>query len=75
MTVNVYVPQEALEAYQAADVWKDFWYLQGFDSTGMENIKSNGNNENNVYYDLRGNRLDSPKQGLNIINGKKVIMK
>lgn len=73
MTLNVFVPQEALEAYQSADPWKNFWNLQGFDASGIENVKAEGGNA--VYYDLRGNRLDAPKNGLNIINGKKMIMK
>ena len=29
MTLNVFVPKEALAAYQNADGWKDFWHLQG----------------------------------------------
>lgn len=33
MTLNVYVPNEALEAYQSAEEWKDFWNLQGSDFT------------------------------------------
>ena len=74
MTLNVFVPQEALTAYQNAAKWKDFWILQGFDATGIENVKAEGGNAN-IYYDLRGNRLDAPKRGLNIINGKKVMVK
>lgn len=73
MTLNVFVPQEALEAYQSADSWKDFWNLQGFDATGLENVKAESGNA--VYYDLRGNRHNAPKRGLNVINGKKVIIK
>lgn len=30
MTLNVFVPKEALAAYQNADGWKNFWHLQGF---------------------------------------------
>ena len=30
---TVYVPQGALEAYQAADVWKDFWDIQELGAT------------------------------------------
>ena len=75
MTLNVYVPEEALEAYQSTEPWKNFWNLQGFDPTGIESVKRDWTNGNNVYYDLKGNRLDAPKKGLNIINGKKVIVK
>lgn len=47
--------------------------LQGFNYTGIENIKTESGND--VYYDLRGNRLSAPKHGLNIINGKKYVVK
>lgn len=75
MTLNVYVPQGSLSAYQNADVWKDFWNLQEGAPTGIESVKNITPNAKNCYYDLRGNRLSVPKRGLNIINGKKVIVK
>ena len=75
MTLNVFVPQEALAAYQSAVGWKNFWNLQGGASTGMKSIKNNDANANNNYYDLRGNKLNAPKHGLNIINGRKVMVK
>lgn len=43
-------------------------------STGIENVKANNKREDK-YYDLRGNRLSAPKRGVNIVNGKKVIIK
>ena len=75
MTLNVFVPQLSLEDYKSANVWKEFLNLKGFDPTGVESVKGDAINGNNIYYDLRGNRLDAPKKGLNIINGKKVIVK
>ncbi|MCH5301667.1 MAG: leucine-rich repeat domain-containing protein [Prevotella sp.] len=73
MNLNVYVPQEALSAYQDANIWKNFWNLQGFDPTAIKGAKAE--NGYGVYYDLRGGRLSAPKRGLNIIKGKKVMMK
>ncbi len=75
LNLNVYVPQGSLSAYQNADVWKDFWNLQEGAPTGIESVKNITPNAKNCYYDLRGNRLSAPKRGLNIINGKKVIVK
>jgi len=75
MTLNIYVPQGSLSAYQNADVWKDFWNLQEGAPTGIENVKNDIINGNAKCYDIRGNRLTAPKRGLNIINGKKVIVK
>ncbi|MCH5311983.1 MAG: hypothetical protein J1E57_08530 [Prevotella sp.] len=66
-------PEEALEAYRNDNIWKNFKYLQGITSTEIESVKAN-KNRNKVYYDLNGNRLKAPKKGLNIINGKKVIV-
>ena len=75
MTLNVFVPHEALSTYQGAVGWKNFWNLQGFDPTGIDNVKNDILNGSSKCYDLRGNRLSAPKRGLNIINGKKVIVK
>lgn len=74
MTINVYVPHEALEAYQSADGWKNFWTVKGIAGTSIDNVDADTENSN-VYYDLRGNRLNTPKRGINIINGKKVMVK
>lgn len=75
MTLNVFVPEEAVAAYQSADGWKNFWHLQGFTPTGIDNVKSTNMNVAGSYYDLSGSKLDAPRRGVNIINGKKVIVK
>lgn len=75
MTLNVFVLEEAVSAYQSADGWKNFWHLQGFTPTGIDNVKSTNMNVAGSYYDLSGSKLDAPRRGVNIINGKKVIMK
>jgi len=43
-------------------------------TTDIENVTANGNKTNKTY-DLSGRRLNAPKHELNIINGKKVMMK
>ncbi len=75
MTLNIYVPKGSLEAYQNADVWKNCWNLHEGAPTGIDNVKNDIMDGNSKCYDLRGNRLGAPKRGLNIINGKKVIVK
>ena len=37
---KVYVPQGSLAAYQAADVWENFWGLQEFDPTGISGVEA-----------------------------------
>ena len=78
-TVGVYVPQEALTAYQNAEGWKKFKSLKGFDPTGINNIKDNAGQQYR-YYDLNGNQLLQPRKGVNIVKSsdgktKKVMMK
>lgn len=73
--INIYVPENALAAYQNADGWKKFNNLQEGNPTGIDNIRNYVADGNNKCYDLRGNRLSAPKRGLNIINGKKVMVK
>ena len=43
------------------------------EATAIKNIKVGS--DNNVYYDLQGQRVLYPKRGLYIVNGKKVIIK
>ena len=75
MNMNVYVPKGSLEAYQKADVWKNFWGLQEKDLTGIETVAADDSDTDNIVYDMQGRRLDAPKTGLNIINGKKVMIR
>ena len=39
INAKVYVPQGSLAAYQAADVWENFWGLQEFDPTGISQVE------------------------------------
>ncbi len=49
----------------------------GFDieenTTGIVSVRDR-NNEEKVFFNLNGQRLDNPRKGFNIINGKKVIV-
>ena len=42
-------------------------------TTGIVSVR-NRNNEENVFFNLNGQRLNVPRKGFNIINGKKVIV-
>ena len=55
-------------------VWFDMEaYWKG--TSGIEDVKSSKANENNVFYNLSGQRVDNPTKGLYIVNGRKVIVK
>ena len=80
LNTNVYVPQEALEAYQKADVWKNFWNLQALEPTAISATEANYGADidtNAVAYDLTGNRVEDwrSKKGVYIVNGNKVAVK
>lgn len=71
----LYVPQEALEAYRTAEIWKNFKNIVGVNPTGITDVNAADNNADRIYYDMNGRRLNTPIKGLNIVNGKKVIIK
>lgn len=74
MDMVVYVPREAVSAYQSADTWKNFWDIQGIDVTGIQSIETTKQTPTAIY-DLQGRKLTKPKKGINIIGGKKILVK
>ena len=84
--VDVFVPAEALEAYQTADVWKEFQKLQAIPddggTTAIEQVQVNGNTGAVTVYTLDGKKqtmkqtdLQSLPSGIYIVNGRKVVIK
>ena len=76
---TLHVPSNAVDAYKAAAVWKDFKEIVALTNddpkpTGIDKIVITDNNKG-VFYDLNGRRIENPSKGLYIRNGKKVIMK
>ena len=43
------------------------------ETTGIQNVPTNGERQDDVVYDLQGRRVTNPTHGIYIINGKKVI--
>jgi hypothetical protein len=74
VNATLYVPLGSKNAYQAADYWKDFKEIVEIDITGIDQITSNEKN-NATIFTLNGKRIDKPQKGINIIGGKKVIVK
>ena len=70
---TLYVPVGTIDKYKATDGWKDFAYIVEGTPTGIKVIE-NTQNKNATVYDLNGVRLSEPKKGINILNGKKVIV-
>ena len=83
--VNLFVPQEALEAYQTAEVWKEFKNLHGIDddiSTAVRQTRNDNGTESSTIYTIGGRSqvmkktdLHSLPSGIYIVNGKKCVVK
>ena len=71
---TLYVPQGSKSAYQAANYWKEFKEIIEIDPSGIDQIMSNGEN-NATIFTLDGKRINKPQKGINIIGGKKVVVK
>jgi len=77
---TLYVPKNSLEAYKAADYWKDFYNIEEGDPTGISLPSSNGTDNVVRRYDTNGRMTDKPFNGLNILKmsdgtTRKVIVK
>ena len=71
---TLYVPKGTIDKYKATDGWKDFMFIEEGTTTGIKVIE-NTQKKNATVYDLNGVRLSEPKKGINILNGKKVVVK
>lgn len=73
---SVFILQLSDELYEEAD-YRFATYVVDLTAAGIESIEAEGitNEEELRIYNLQGIRLDKPVKGLNIINGKKVIIR
>lgn len=71
---RIYVPRASVELYRAADGWKDFANIIAIDDTGIDAVAGRADNAQKVY-DIEGRRLQAPRKGLNIVDGRKVMVK
>ena len=62
-TCELYVPGENISDYQAADQWKEFFFMYD----GVEGVEMDNNAVEVVRYDIHGRLLSEPTKGINII--------
>lgn len=79
LNTTLNVPYEALSAYQAANIWKNFWEIQGTDVSGIQSVEKTRQGPT-LLYDINGRNIIETKKGINIIkmndgNVKKVLVK
>ena len=73
---SLYVPSEAKSAYQQAEQWREFFFIEDL-PLGIDDVVANEdyNGTVGIYYDLSGRAVETPAKGIYIINGKKVLVK
>lgn len=72
--VPLYVPKGTADVYRETEGWKDFANIVEIDTSGILDFCFE-NNESAPIYDLNGRRLNAHRKGINVIRGKKVLMK
>ena len=70
--ILLFVQDEAYQAYKNHEVWGLFWVES---PTGINENHLTEDLGQQLVYDLNGRRRSAPQKGLNIIGGKKVVMK
>ena len=78
---TLHVSAESIDAYKAAEPWKDFKEIVALtdsdpkpDATGVDVVWKTEDNKA-IIYDLNGVRQNEPQKGINIVNGKKYMIK
>ena len=68
------VPENSINLYKVADQWKDFFFVE---PTGINNLENGKKEVLEVVknYNLKGQPLVHPHKGVNIIKGKKILVK
>lgn len=75
MNGTLYVPKGTKFAYEAKEGWKDFRNIVEGTPTSITRVTSDKQTPNAPIYDLNGRKLAEPQKGINIIEGKKVLIK
>ena len=55
--------------------YRTFRYYWDMNTTGINTVNSKGNANNADYYNMNGQKVNNPTNGIYIVNGKKVVVK
>lgn len=72
---TLFVPEDAIAAYQAAKGWCNFMNIKAVDASGIDGPVGVEDNTPAVIYDMQGRRQRERQKGVNIINGKKIFVR
>lgn len=71
--VTLYVPKGTKALYKAAKYWQDFKKIIEYGGVGITGIAHDDKQTTSIF-NLSGQRLTAPKKGVNIVNGRKVVV-
>lgn len=71
----LHVPQGTKSTYFATSSWNRFENIEEYDPTAIHSVTIDGAYRNHTIYSLSGQRLQNPQKGINIINGKKILVR
>ena len=79
-SATLHVPAASLETYKTTTPWNEFGTIVALTDddpkpSGIDKIEASYKTNKEVFFDLNGVRLSEPRKGINIINGKKIIVK
>ena len=71
---TLYVPVGTMELYKNTKGWNSFNYIVERISSGIKDFTVD-NKTSKYIYDINGRKLKNPQKGINIIGGKKILIK
>ena len=69
-----FVPSGTIDKYRFMTGWSDFVHIEEGIPAGI-NVVENAKSNTSIIFDLNGVRQSELKKGVNIVNGKKVVVK
>lgn len=69
----LYVPKGSKSVYEQTEPWSNFWEIQEWEPTGIDNIVTDQQYENAPSFNLSGRIIDKSYKGITVKKGKKYI--